>query len=89
MKKAFVKYVNGYLVSGVLLLLDQEPVGSGWMEVPATYCCSNVPRPPVTAGRRGWIKYSAAGDIVPGSTIIRKTRPKDGLWMEVPYERCC
>lgn len=89
MKKAFVKYVNGYLVSGVLLLLDQEPVGLGWMEVPGTYCCSNVGQWQSAAKKKGWIKYSAAGDVVPGSTIIRKTRPKDGLWMEVPYERCC
>jgi len=91
--KAFIKYdVNDLLTSGVLIVNNERPAGNGWIQVPATLCCSTVPFPDfgtTTFKKKGFIKYSSSGEIVAGSTIIRNKRPKDGNWRQVPYKRCC
>jgi hypothetical protein len=89
MKRAFVQYKNGTLVSSVLLIRDEFPTGDGWVEVPSTLCCSSISLPAGNANLKGWIKFSGAGEVVSHSTIIRKKRPTDGTWLEIPYKRCC
>ena len=92
-KRAFIKYDSGdFLTSGVLSINTEVPSGTGWVEVPATLCCSSVPSPDFgtsTLKKKGFIKYSREGRIVAGSTLIRNKMPKDGHWRQVPYKRCC
>lgn len=91
--RAFIKYdASDLLTSGVLVTNDSVPSGRGWVEVPTNLCCSSVAFPDFGTGTfkmKGFIKYSASGDIIPGSTIIRHKWPKDGTWRQVPYKRCC
>lgn len=39
---------------------------------------------------RAFIRYTAAGKVIPGSLILRKQFPKGGgRWVEIPPDLCC
>lgn len=92
--RAFVKYNNDKIVSGVLELRTKRPQGEGWSEVPAR-CCSGVGIPTFfrTHGAlKAFIKYAKDGYVVPSSTVLRSKAPKsvDGArWVEIPMSQCC
>ena len=38
---------------------------------------------------KGFTRVDGQGRIVPGSTVLRKTKPKNGTWEEIKTYQCC
>ena len=92
--KAFVKYdVTNRIIPMVLVKRTKKPDGRGWVEVPAHLCCSTTVVPDDNIGKemKAFIKYDKKFEVVAGSTIVRKHKPKDksGIWVEINYLFCC
>lgn len=90
--KAFVRYSNnGTIISGTLLKVKNKPSGAGWVEVPLTLCCSGLlPVASNSTSMKAYVKYDGNGNVVSGSTIVRKKKPSgSGRWVEIPYKQCC
>ncbi len=88
-KKTFIKYDgNGIVIPGVTIKAERVPSGEGWVEIPSTLCCVDLPE--VNPSKlRAFVKFTRGGNVILGSLIVRKSQPKTGKWMEVPYKKCC
>lgn len=38
---------------------------------------------------KAWIRFDVNKNVVPGSLILRESKPKVGTWLEVGYNLCC
>ena len=38
---------------------------------------------------KAWVRFDGNKNVVPGSLILRTTKPKVGTWIEVTYNLCC
>lgn len=38
---------------------------------------------------KAWVRFDGNKNVVPGSLILRTTKPKLGTWVEVTYNLCC
>jgi hypothetical protein len=38
---------------------------------------------------KAYVRFDGTGRIVPGSTVLRRTKPKNGNWKEVQAYECC
>jgi len=38
---------------------------------------------------KAYVRYDARGVIIPGSLVLRRTKPRNGNWKEIPAYECC
>lgn len=38
---------------------------------------------------KAFIRIDGSGRVVPGSSVLRKTKPKVGKWQEIKTYECC
>ena len=38
---------------------------------------------------KAWVRFDGNRNVVPGSLILRKTKPPVGTWLQVTYNLCC
>lgn len=38
---------------------------------------------------KAFVRIDGMGRVVPGSLILRKTKPRNGRWQEIPAYACC
>jgi len=38
---------------------------------------------------RAFVRYDGRGRIIPGSLVLRRSKPKNGKWKEVTAYECC
>ena len=91
-QRAFVKYTkSGKIVPGSMIVTQGTyPSGPAvWKEVNTDLCCEDTSYPS-NLRLKGFIRYTKAGKIVPGSLIIGSSYPKDGgIWRQVSVDLCC
>jgi surface protein len=38
---------------------------------------------------KAFVEYNKSGRIIPGSLILRRSKPRVGRWKEIPFYKCC
>ena len=93
-QRAFVRYTkSGKIVPGSMIITQGDyPKGPAtWAEVTVDLCCDNPVGPTTPSKKMGWVRYTKAGKIVPGSLVITDGYPKGsgGTWKRVSIDLCC
>ena len=93
-QRAFVRYTkSGKIVPGSMIITQGDyPKGPGvWAEVTVDLCCDNPADSFSATKKKGWVRYTKAGKIVPGSLVITDGYPKGsgGTWKQVTIDLCC
>lgn len=93
-QRAFVRYTkSGKIVPGSMIITQGDyPKGPAtWAEVSVDLCCDNPVEPSTPSKKMGWVRYTKAGRIVPGSLVITDGYPKGsgGTWKRVSIDLCC
>lgn len=94
--KGYVFYSDAGTIipSSLILRRDRPRTNVRFLEISGTLCCGIGFTPVIPSGKtrlRAFVKISASGDVVAGSLIIRRSKPKpsQGKWVEIPYDICC
>lgn len=93
--KAYIFYGdNGKIIPMSLILRRTRPrTNQRFIEISANLCCDSDGFPIVLEGAtnklRAWVKLDRNKQVVAGSLIIRKSKPKNGFWVQAPYSLCC
>ena len=93
-QRAFVRYTkSGKIVPGSMIITQGDyPKGPGvGAEVTVDLCCDNPADSFSATKKKGWVRYTKAGKIVPGSLVITDGYPKGsgGTWKQVSIDLCC
>lgn len=93
-QRAFVRYTkSGKIVPGSMIITQGDyPKGPAvWAEVTVDLCCDNPAETFAATKKKGWVRYTKAGKIVPGSLVITDGYPKGsgGTWKQVSINLCC
>ena len=93
-QRAFVRYTkSGKIVPGSMIITQGDyPKGPAvWAEVTVDLCCDNPADSFSATKKKGWVRYTKAGKIVPGSLVITDGYPKGsgGTWKRVSIDLCC